>query len=212
MEMHERDPFDNAVLFDGAEMGDAWISAQSGTPYDGNVVTPQPAVPSLPAPNVPSPTNFPSINQAIANVTGAAMAVLQVQQAYRAIKNPPVRTMDVASSTGTSRTPGNDGYLTVRNAQGQVVGRELPSAGVPYALANGTVIVNNGNGTFSRIASNGTKSTVRYGSPAKPIKTTTPTIKIGPFSGGFASTTAIVVAALGLIGAAVYFSQRRGRA
>lgn len=206
----ERSPFDNQGV-DG--FGDALISAQSGTPYDGEVSAPLPAVPASTPPSMPTPTAFPSIQQAIANVTGAAMAVLQVQQAYQAIKKPPIRTADISSVTGTSKTIGTDGYLTVRNAAGQSIGREMPTPGVPYALPNGTVVVNNGNGTFSRILPSGAKTTVRYGAPASTGGGKgSPGFNINPFAGGFSSNAAVIVGVVGLLGAAFYFANRRGRA
>lgn len=211
----QRDPFDNAVLFDGVDgVGDALISAQSGTPYDVPVNIPQPAIPTPNVPAAPAANTsiFQTFNQTLANVTGTALAVLQAKQAWRAASAPSPRTVDVSSATGTTKTPESNGYLTVRNADGRVIGREMPQRGVPYALANGTVIMNNGNGTFVRISPNGAQTTVRYGTPAP--RTTGPGSGGAPLfgaGGGFGSTAALIVGVIGLLGAAFYFSGRRGR-
>jgi hypothetical protein len=174
---------------DDATIGDAWAS-------DPSLNVPLPA--TVPAP-VPMPAPASSgfdFSKAVANITGAAMAVLQVQSAYRASRAPAVRTVSLTPA-GFTKTANSDGTVTVRDAAGVVVGRERPEPGVPYALPDNSVILNNGDGTYTVINPSGVRTVRRYSAGG----VTAPD--------GFGSAAGMAIGALALVGLAFWFARSR---
>lgn len=178
---------------DDPNLGDAW----SGDP-SLNVSLP-PVESPTPAPAIPAPVSSGfDFSKAIANVSQAALSVLQVQAAYRASRQPAIRTVSLSPS-GNSKTANSDGTVTVRDANGATIGRERPEVGVPYALPDGSLIVNNGNGTFDTISPGGVRRTRSYGVSSSLVS-----------SDGFGSAAGYVLGALALVGFAFWASKRRG--
>lgn len=93
-------------------------------------------------------------------LTNAALAAIRVNQAYQASKQPAPRTSTVSGST--VRTPNANGTVTVSNTATGARTIARPEVGVPYTLADGRTIVNNGNGTYSLIGRDGSTQTVPY--------------------------------------------------
>lgn len=88
-------------------------------------------------------------------VTDIAIAAVKVNQAYQQAGRPQVRV------SGTSST----GQTTVAKSDGTVVvnGRTtVPPRGVPYVTPEGSVIMNNGDGTYTSVSKTGLSVTNRY--------------------------------------------------
>lgn len=165
------DPIGGGDLFGPPEPA-SWelTDWQSVNPQPGEYTTdantlgidaPQYSYSDNPAPAIPTDASGGGF---LVDLTNAALAVIKVNAAYQATQRPPIRT---ATQTGTlTRTPNADGTVTVRNTQTGQVTKGMPEKGVPYAMANGSTIINNGNGTFTTIRPDGTSITSSYGGGA----------------------------------------------
>jgi len=96
----------------------------------------------------------------LVTLTNAALAAIRVNQAYQASKAPAPRT-STASGT-TVRTPNANGTVTVRNTATGQTAIARPEVGVPYTLADGRTILNNGNGTYTMVQRDGATQTLAY--------------------------------------------------
>lgn len=124
-------------------------------------------------------------------LTNVALTALKLIGAYTAAGNQAPRT----SSQTTKANP--NGTLTQLTSSGQTVVSKMP-VGTPYLASNGNLIVNNGDGTYTTTAPNGTQTRTQY--PAT----------IG--AGSSLSTmlqNPMVLAGVGLV-AVLLLTQRRG--
>lgn len=134
-----------------------------GEAWDGTVDVPgfDPNGMQSPAP-VPAPAAGSSgwdFGTVVQNLTTAAMAAIKVNQAYQATQAQP-RTQIVSGST--VQTPQANGTLTVRNAATGQVSTQRPPVGMPFVLADGRTIINNGDGTYTLIARDGSSQRLPY--------------------------------------------------
>lgn len=131
----------------------------------------------------------------INTVSDAALQALKVTAAYRAL-NPQVNTAarTVNPATGRVTSALDTGIVQTRDASGRVVNAR-PPVGQPQSTVSGNVMVNNGDGTYSLIAPNGTRRTIKYSGETA--------------SQGFGITPGLVFAGLGVAVALVAFARRR---
>lgn len=94
-------------------------------------------------------------DDALAKVTQVAMTALQLTKAYQATKLTPI-------AAPPAQTVNKNGTITTRNPNGTVsVAR--PVTGQPVVAADGTLVVNNGDGTYTTISTTGVATTQSYG-------------------------------------------------
>lgn len=109
--------------------------------------------------------DFTAITDKVGDVV---IAALRINQAYRAMRNPPVQATAQATRNGTTQTARTDGTLaTVNPSTGQTVVTR-PAAGVPYRTPDGGVVINNGNGTYTAISATGAAVTRAYTAQVPP--------------------------------------------
>jgi hypothetical protein len=92
-------------------------------------------------------------------------------------------------ASGNQVTPNKNGTVTVRAPSGQTY-TTVMKPGVPYAFPDGTIVMNNGNGTYTVVSLDGTTQTYHY--PANAGGST------GVSLGG--SSNALVLGGLALLG------------
>lgn len=102
-----------------------------------------------------------TFSQGIKDVSALAMAAIQVSAAYQRTQAPAVQAGSRTSTTGNTVTGQTNGMVTVRSPTGQVVAQK-PPVGIPYGTADGSVIVNNGDGTYTVAGINGASVTRPY--------------------------------------------------
>jgi hypothetical protein len=159
------------------------ISAEPTTPS-----TPPPV--AMPQPPAPSSRDF-DFDKVVKQITGAAISAIGVVRAWETRKqpvNPVARSTDPQGNTTVAKSDGN---IYTRAPSGQVTASR-PAVGAPQATLDGYVIVNNGDGTFTRIDPAGGRQTVRYG--AMP----TPAAGGVPMRGGFDPTTLLIAGGLAI--------------
>lgn len=141
-------------------LGDPWyddptLNVPVDVPFNTNANLPD--ISTLPQ---PAPTGGGGFDNLLVSITNTALAAIRINQAWKQSKDPNIRTATI--SGGFTKTPNSDGYLTVTDSAGRVVGREKPATGTPYALASGQTIINNGDGTYALITPGGITSNRRY--------------------------------------------------
>lgn len=95
-------------------------------------------------------------DDALSKVTQAALAALQVYKVYQAVGSPPIK------SAGPSQTVNRTtGTITTTSPTG-MTSTGKPPVGQPVAAADGSLIVNNGNGTYTVIGTDGSRTTRNY--------------------------------------------------
>jgi len=145
----------------------------------------------------PSPTDTGSgwdWDKTIATVSKAALAALQLSKVYQSSSTPAPKT------GAATQTVNRNGTITTTAPTGQRTTAKLPT-GTPYVLPDGSLIMNNGDGTYTLTSPSGVTSKGTYSDSAT----------IYPFpgaSGGIDAQTAMLLAALG-VGA--FFMLRKGR-
>lgn len=143
-------PQASADYFDPVYDPPSWWSVDFNPSADFSWSPSTPTVTSTPA---PAPVSTDTGGAWIANLTNLALAAIKVNQAYQASKAPQPRTMTQAG--GMQKTPNPDGTVSVRNPATGQVSLQRPEVGVPYVLADGRSIINNGDGTYSLILPDG---------------------------------------------------------
>ena len=96
----------------------------------------------------------------LSTVTDLALAAIRINAAYQASQAPPPRTATTAP--GVIRRPNPNGTLTATNTLTGQTQTVMPERGVPYVLADGRVIINNGNGTYTITRADGSSETLPY--------------------------------------------------
>ncbi len=134
---------------EGPEWGWSGKASDSAVVYDGskNVQAGAPAAAS-------------GGSDLVVGLTNLALAAIKVNAAYQATKAPP-RTQTLTGTT--TKTANANGTLTVRNTATGATAVTRPEVGVPYVLADGSTIINNGNGTYTTIKPDGSSVTRSYG-------------------------------------------------
>lgn len=92
---------------------------------------------------------------AVKEVTGATVSVLQTVRAFQSTGG---RVID---PTTPSRAANNSGMLVTRNSNGTITTTRTP-VGVATVTADGGMVINNGDGTYTSIDRNGRSVTRRY--------------------------------------------------
>lgn len=96
------------------------------------------------------------------SLSDVAAIALQGLQIYQRMTMPSVQPGTVRAANGQLVTANSNGTLTTRDpATGRTV-TVKPQTGVPYALAGGGAIVNNGDGTYTRVNPDGSQVVSRY--------------------------------------------------
>ena len=107
----------------------------------------------------PSPSDGGSWNDALKMISTTALTALQVYKAYQSAGSP-------APKSGLpAQTVRSDGTISTRNPNG-TTSVSKPAPGQPYVMADGTLVLNNGDGTYTLIASDGTRTTRAYPTPS----------------------------------------------
>lgn len=108
-----------------------------------------------------NPSNLPPAGPSgvVANAGGVdltqlAMTGLKLVQAWNQAGKPAPRIGSASSH------PNANGTLT-QNIGGRVITGPMP-VGTPYLMANGSLVTNNGDGTYTTVFANGTVTTTRY--------------------------------------------------
>ena len=121
------------------------------------------APPPVATPQPPAPTSRDwSLDTLIQKTTGAALSAISVVRAWEARKLPVNTTARTADASGNITMARADGNIYTRTASGQVSATRAP-VGLPQTTVEGFIIVNNGDGTFTRIDPSGARDVLRYG-------------------------------------------------
>ena len=114
----------------------------------------------LPAPSPGDPGL--SVGQILKDANAIMLDALKLVDSYRRLTNPqtPNRVAQARVGSSTVRaTPG--GMIETVDASGRVT-RKRPPVGQPQMTTDGSMIVNNGDGTYTSISPSGAMSTNRY--------------------------------------------------
>lgn len=114
----------------------------------------------LPNPNPADPGL--SVGQILRDANSIMLDALKLVDSYRRLTNPqtPNRVAQARVGSSTVRaTPG--GLIETVDASGRVT-RKKPPVGQPQMTTDGSMIVNNGDGTYTSISPSGAMSTNRY--------------------------------------------------
>lgn len=110
----------------------------------------------------PAPTaTTQSMAQTIKEISNAAMAAIGVVKAWETRKLAPNPVARATRPDGSVVTARSNGTIVTRDTQGRVTVAK-PQVGLPQSTEDGFVIINNGDGTFTRINTQGQRETIRY--------------------------------------------------
>ena len=123
----------------------------------GGIIEAGPAV--LPVTGGTGPDWSPA--QIVRDVTQAALDALKVVAAWRAINNPPPNRVTQARVGQDVIRANADGTITRTGPDGRVT-RTRPPVGQPQVASDGSLIVNNGDGTYTSISPQGASVVNRY--------------------------------------------------
>lgn len=132
-----------------------------------------PEMPPIPVPEVTiaptapiAPTSpLQSVDQIIKTVSGAAMSAISLVRAWETRKLPPNPVAQARRPDGATVTARSDGTVITRTTDGRTTVTR-PEVGLPQSTVDGFVVVNNGDGTYTRIDPNGNAQTLRYAAPS----------------------------------------------
>lgn len=113
-----------------------------------------------------SPGSF-DLSTVIKNVSQAGMAALQLVAAYKTVeaRTGVNTTARYVSPSGTTITANDNGLIQTQNVNGSV-SSAIPPKGQPQVTIGGNVIVNNGDGTYTLIDSQGNRTIHQYATTA----------------------------------------------
>ncbi len=147
-----------------------WNGADAGwvQPVDSDLPLIDYSTPPAPASLFPVPgiapgfeNIFASTQNVIGVVTQAAASALQLVRAYQQTKAPVQTAVRRVTSGGVVEIAARDGFIHTQAPNGKTT-KKMPRAGEAYATADSSLIVNNGDGTFTTISPNGAQSVTRY--------------------------------------------------
>ena len=117
--------------------------------------------PASAAPQVSPSTAF-DLKSVTNSITYAATAALQLYATYRKVTlpivNPGARTV---LGNGSVIAATSDGLIQTRNSSGQIV-KQKPAVGQPQSTIDGQIVINNGDGTYTLIAPDGSQRVIKY--------------------------------------------------
>jgi len=118
--------------------------------------------------DIARPTTAPgaTVVEVIKDATAAMVAALGLVQAYRSLTSKPAPNPVAQARQGQNTIRANpDGTITTTAPDGS---RRIarPPVGQPQMTTDGSMIVNNGDGTYTRIKSDGVSTVNRYGTAA----------------------------------------------
>ena len=116
-----------------------------------------------PAPMLPQLTQLATVLQPVAltyTVTDAAKAALTAVSVYQKLKGPISSVARTVGSNGTVQAVSPDGYLYSTSGGG--VTAVKPGAGQACTDTAGDIIINNGDGTYTKISPTGQVTTLPY--------------------------------------------------
>ena len=111
-----------------------------------------------PAPPVALPSDAFTASQMIQTVTQASLAALSIVNAARGQTLQPIAR---SVSSGAVQSVSNDGLVHTQYTSGQTA-TSFPPVGKPIATIQGSIIVNNGNGTFTLVSPDGSTHSYQY--------------------------------------------------
>lgn len=112
----------------------------------------------------PYAANSPAFNPQplIQGITQAALSALQVVSAFRALSAPTLQPRArVVQADGSVSVISSNGTIQTRSPSGAVVSTR-PPVGVPQATIDGSFVVNNGDGSFTRVTASGQSERLQY--------------------------------------------------
>jgi hypothetical protein len=128
--------------------------------YGGEVVQRTDATdPVSPPPAPTAPTQ--SMAQIIKEISGAAMAAIGVVKAWETRKLAPNPVARATRPDGAVVTARSNGTIVTTDTRGKVTVNR-PEVGLPQSTEDGFIIINNGDGSFTRISPLGQRETIRY--------------------------------------------------
>jgi hypothetical protein len=127
--------------------------------YDVPIEAPKPAA-TDPGVSIGDTRNL--VNQ----VSGMALAALQVVKAFKAAKSGAVVTnARTVNADGSTVSALDNGIVQTRTADGRLINTR-PPVGAAQSTVTGNVIVNNGDGTYTLIDGAGNRRVIQYASAA----------------------------------------------
>lgn len=136
-----------------------------------------------PMPDIPVPSftveaspgiDWKNLQNIVTNVTNTAVSVARGIEAIKSVSNPQVvRTAQITLPSGVRTTALDSGYVEQTNSAGQTF-RQAPPVGTVQGTVSGNLMVNNGNGTYTLIASDGTRRTLQYSAGVSNVAGNTP--------------------------------------
>lgn len=155
----------------GIQVPEDWATLPADAGIDAGTSLPDlfpdqfsvPTGPSYPIPevtitpgSVPAGSSF-SIKDALGavkEITGTALSVMSTVRAFQGQVSDPTTANRSANSS--------NGMILTRNANGQITAAR-PAVGVATVAADGSMIINNGDGTYTVIGQDGSRVTRAYG-------------------------------------------------
>jgi len=160
------DIVDTVDLLDLDEDTDVFTNPVDTLPDDPFAPPPfvMPTAPPAPIPTVViAPPAAPGItfDNIVKGATTAALAAISVVRAWEQRKlpvNPNARQTD---PRGNQQTVTRDGVIVTRTPDGRTT-TTRPAVGEPRMTVDGTMVMNNGDGTFTRVGADGRRETLPY--------------------------------------------------
>lgn len=123
----------------------------------------QPRPPPVEAPQPPRTDNFAFTKETVNTISAAALAALQLVKAYKNLDSPRVLTQARAQTPQGAVSALDTGIVQTRTLDGKIVNTR-PPAGFAQSTVTGSIIVNNGDGTYTLIERDGSRRVIQYGS------------------------------------------------
>jgi hypothetical protein len=136
----------------GGQFVDFSTTPQAFDPSGMDTGIPDPNAPPLVTGNDGSGWSW---DDALAKVTQLALTALQLNKAYQASQGRAPK------APSPSQTVNKNGTVTTRNPNGTVT-TARPVVGQPVVAADGTIVMNNGDGTYTTIDAGGHATNLRY--------------------------------------------------
>jgi hypothetical protein len=103
-----------------------------------------------------------SVANVLDNLTNLAVNALKVYGVWQQYNKQPIAAPGTRQlSNGATVTPVKNGTLVTRGPTGSTSTRPM-EPGKPYTFADGSIVINNGNGTYTVISANGQSTTQPY--------------------------------------------------
>jgi hypothetical protein len=104
-----------------------------------------------------------SISSVINSVSSAALQALGLVRAYKMVNSPAVnKTARAVAVDGSVVVATNDGFVKTKTVAGGVTYSKVP-VGSPQSTLDGSIVINNGDGTYTKISATGETKIYTYG-------------------------------------------------